>query len=134
MLTLKKFLTAVSVLALVGVLCVPVQAGPSNEKTRMTFTAPVEVPGLVLPAGTYMFRLFDSQSVRNIVEIWNSSGTQLLATVYAVPVYRRTVTANTVVTFETRGPNAPQALDTWFYPGAQYGLQFVYPQTPAQRA
>jgi len=128
----RKVLAGLSVLGLLALLCIPVRAGPSNEKTQMTFSTAVEVPGLILPAGTYIFKLFDSQSVRNIVEIWNGSGSQLLATIYAVPVYRRTVTADTVVTFETRGPGAPPAVDTWFHPGDHYGVKFAYPQMTAR--
>ena len=35
-----------------------------NKKTVVTFSAPVEVPGKVLPEGTYVFKLADSQSNR----------------------------------------------------------------------
>jgi len=45
-----------------------------DKKTTVTFTAPVEIPGVgaqTLPAGTYVFKLFDSASDRNIVQIFN---------------------------------------------------------------
>ena len=43
----------------------------------MTLSAKKPVPGMVLPAGTYTFRLFDSTSDRHIVQIFNRKGTQL---------------------------------------------------------
>jgi hypothetical protein len=45
-----------------------------NKTTVVTFSAPVEIPGVgaqVLPAGTYIFKLLDHQSDRNIVQILN---------------------------------------------------------------
>lgn len=37
-------------------------------------------------------------------------------------------TMNTVVTFEERAANSPEAVRNWFYPGMNYGHQFVYHQ------
>ncbi len=44
-----------------------------NHKTKLPFSEPIEVPGKVLPAGEYTFKLMDSQSDRHIVEIYNAS-------------------------------------------------------------
>jgi len=47
-----------------------VKADEWNKMTVVTFSAPVEIPGVgaqVLPAGTYVFKLLDSQSDRHIV-------------------------------------------------------------------
>lgn len=41
-----------------------------NRKTVVTFSAPVEVPGVgaqTLPAGTYVFKIHDTASDRHIV-------------------------------------------------------------------
>jgi hypothetical protein len=51
-----------------------------NKRTSVTFSAPVEIPGAgaqVLPAGTYVFRLLDSQSDRHIVQIFNEDESHL---------------------------------------------------------
>lgn len=134
MTTLQKVLSGFSALALLGVFSLPARAGGWNEETKVTFTGPVEVPGRVLPAGKYVLRLFNSDSPRNIVEIWNGSGTRLLYRTIAVPVYRSTPTGKAVVTLEERGAKTPEALHTWFYPGNDYGLKFVYRQARAQRS
>jgi hypothetical protein len=66
-----------------------------NNRTTVTFSAPVEVPGVgapILPAGTYLFKLMDSPSDRNIVQIFNEDGTHLYTTVLAIPNYRLRVT------------------------------------------
>jgi hypothetical protein len=102
-----------------------------NKETKLTFSAPIEVPGRVLPAGTYEFKLLDSPSDRNIVQIFNAGQTQLLDTVLAIPDQRMRATGKTVVQFAERPANSPEAIKAWFYPGSQTGLMFVYPHDRA---
>jgi hypothetical protein len=102
-----------------------------NRATQLTFNEPVEVPGSVLAPGTYWFTLADSDSDRNIVEIWNADRTHLVRTILAIPDYRLTPTGKTVVHFEERPSDAPEAIRSWFYPGANYGEEFVYPKSRA---
>ncbi|HUX11117.1 MAG TPA: LPXTG cell wall anchor domain-containing protein [Terriglobia bacterium] len=105
-----------------------------NKKTIVTFSGPVEVPGVgaqVLPAGTYMFKLLDSSSDRNIVQIFNEDGTHVFTTILAIPNYRLKPTDKTVVTFRERAEGQPEAIRAWFYPGMQWGQEFVYPKLKA---
>jgi hypothetical protein len=92
-----------------------------NKRTSVTFRGPVEIPGpdaQVLPAGTYVFRLLDSQSDRHIVQIFNKDESHLYATILAIPNYRLRPTDQTVMTFAERAAGEPQAIRAWFYPGA----------------
>jgi hypothetical protein len=102
-----------------------------NKATELTFSEPVEVPGLVLPAGTYWFTLADSDSDRNIVEIWDADRMHLVTTILAIPDYRLQPTGKTVIHFEERPSDSPEAIHSWFYPGANYGEEFVYPKARA---
>src|ERR1051326_5169361 len=109
-------------------------ADERNNQTTVTFSAPVEVPGVgaqVLPAGTYLFKLMDSLSDRNIVQIFNEDGTHLYTTILAIPNYRLRSTDKTVITFRERAEGQPDALRAWFYPGANWGQEFVYPKAKA---
>jgi hypothetical protein len=106
----------------------------SEKKTRITFTVPVELPDAgaqVLPAGTYVFKLVDSQSDRNIVQILSSDELHVFATVLAIPNFRLKATDKTVMTFAERAAGEPQAIRAWFYPGERWGQEFVYPKTKA---
>jgi hypothetical protein len=103
-----------------------------DKQTVLTFSEPVAVPGKVLPAGTYVFRLADIQSDRNVVQIFTENQKELLATILAVPAYRVEPTGNTVVTFDERPQGSPEALRKWFYPGDNYGFEFVYPKSETQ--
>jgi hypothetical protein len=119
-------------LLLFGALLVPrTMADGWNKATKVTFSAPIEVPGRVLSAGTYWFTLMDNPSDRNIVQIWNSDRTQLMTTILAIPDYRLQPTGKTVMTFEERSSDTPEALQAWFYPGDNFGQEFVYPQARA---
>ena len=105
-----------------------------NNRTKVTFSGPFEVPGVgaqVLPAGTYLFKLMDSPSDRNIVQIFSEDGTHLYTTILAIPNYRLRVTDKTVMTFRERAEGQPEAIRAWFYPGANWGQEFVYPKARA---
>jgi hypothetical protein len=100
----------------------------------MTFSAPVEVPGVgaqILPAGTYVFKLLNSQSNRHIVQIFNQAETHVYTTILAIPDYRLKSTDKTVLTFKERAEGQPEAIRAWFYPGRQWGDEFVYPKSRA---
>lgn len=102
-----------------------------NKRTVVTFTQPVEIPGQVLPAGTYTIELFESLGNRNIVRIFNADRTKLIATVLAIPNRRLAPTGDTAMKFSERPGNAPDALKAWFYPGDTFGQEFVYPKARA---
>ena len=107
------------------------RADESNKKTIVTFSQAVEVPGKVLPAGTYTFQLMDSPSDRHIVQIFNADGTQIITTILAINDYRLQPTGQTVMKFSERPGDSPDALRAWFYPGDSFGQEFVYPKVRA---
>ena len=91
----------------------------------------MEVPGKILPAGTYTFQLLDSPADRHIVEIFNADGSQIIVTTLAINDYRLRPTGQTVMKFNERVGDAPEALRAWFYPGDNFGQAFVYPKARA---
>ena len=64
------------------------QTVPPDRLTYVTFSGPVSVPGMTLAAGTYEFKILDSNTNRNIVQIFNREGTKLFTTLLAVPATR----------------------------------------------
>jgi hypothetical protein len=127
-----KTVLVVAALSMLGAMSTSsVRADQWNKKTVMTFNQPVEIPGQILPAGTYTFKLLDSPSDRHIVQIFNADGMHLIATVLAINNYRLRPTGRTVVKFAERAGDAPDALKAWFYPGDNFGQEFVYPRPRA---
>ena len=100
-----------------------------DKKTTITFSEPFEVPGVdaqILPAGTYVFKILDSLSDRNIVQIFSPDETHVYTTILAIANYRLKATDKTVLTFKERGAGQPEAIKAWFYPGQTWGQEFVY--------
>src|SRR6476661_8430425 len=132
---LFKMLAAVLSVAVLCLLAVPSSSADDwNRKTVITFSGPVEVPGVgaqTLPAGTYVFKILDSQSDRHIVQIFNEDQSHLFTTILAIPNYRLKTTDKTVITFSERPAGQPEALRGWFYPGKNWGEEFVYPKAKA---
>jgi len=123
---------ALACVALAGFALTPKAAADEwDKKTVVTINAPVEIPGKVLPPGTYVFKLLNSASNRNIVQIFDKDEKRLYATILAIPDYRLQPTGKTVIHFEERPTGTPEAIKAWFYPGDVYGQQFVYPHTRA---
>jgi hypothetical protein len=135
---LLKGMTVMCCVAVVGAALAPAaKADDFNQKTVITFSGPVEIPGVhlkgwgVLPAGTYVFKLVDSSSDRHIVQIFSQDEKTVYATILAIPNYRLKATDKTVITFRERPAGEPEALRAWFYPGRNSGEEFVYPKEKA---
>ena len=125
---MKKTLLIIMGAALAGATAQLARADDWDQKTVFTFSVPVEIPDQVLPAGTYVFKLADSPSNRNIVQVFNEEQNHLYGTFLAIPDYRLDVTDKTVITFDERPAGSPEAVKAWFYPGEHYGHDFVYPK------
>lgn len=111
-----------------------VKASDLDKKTIVTFSQSIEIPGVgqqFLPAGTYVFKLVNSLSDRDIVQIFSKDETHVFATVLTIANYRLKPTSKTVMTFRERATGQPEAIRAWFYPGATWGQEFVYPKARA---
>jgi hypothetical protein len=102
-----------------------------DQKTTFTFSGPVEIPGQVLQAGSYVFKLADSQSDRDIVQVFSQDEQHLYGTFLTVQDQRMRPTGKPIITFEETPAGQPEAVRAWFYPGEDYGHQFVYPKQKA---
>ncbi len=129
-----RIFTALFGLALVFATFSPiVKADEWDKTTKITFKEPVQVPGKVLDPGTYVFKLLDSTSNRHVVQIFNEDHTQLITTVLAIPNERLQPADKTILTYQERPSDQPTALSAWFYPGDNFGQQFVYPKSEAEQ-
>ena len=133
--TLLKGIGTGLCLTVLCVLAAPIsKADDANRKTAITFSAPVEVGGSgaqILPAGTYVFKIMNSQGNLHVVQISNQDETHVYTIVLAIANYRLKATDKTVMTFRERPAGQPEALKAWFYPGREWGEQFVYDRAKA---
>ena len=103
-----------------------------NQLTKISFSEAVQVPGRILPAGTYQFVLADSSPNRDIVQIFNADRTQPVATIQTVPTERARETDGVSITLAQRPSGQPDALVSWFYPGTSTGHEFLYSKQEEQ--
>jgi hypothetical protein len=101
-------------------------ADPWDQASKITFSEPIQIPGQVLPAGTYLFKLANSDSNRSIVQIFNSEQTVLYATLQTIATQGQEPTGDTAITFAEQGAGKPEVLLKWFYPGRETGNEFLY--------
>ncbi len=122
------YLSTVSMAALLTFIAPTVRADEWNKETVMTTDQPIQLPNVVLQPGTYVFKLVDSPSDRNIVQVFEKDKTHLITTILAIPNYRLRPTGKSVFAFWETPAGSPQALRAWFYPGDNYGQEFAYPK------
>jgi len=109
------------------------QADPWDQMTKITFTQPMEIPGRVLPAGSYWFVLLGSDSDRDVVQIFSEDWSQLYATLQTIPVDRQQAQDKTEIKFAERPYDQPEALLEWYYPGFLSGHEFLYSSQQARQ-
>jgi hypothetical protein len=129
--TMKTVLAVLTLTLFGAIFASGAQADDWSKKTVMTFSQPVEIPGQILPAGTYTIKLVDLASEHHIVQFLDADGIKVVATVLAINNWRLHPTGETVVKFAERSGDNPEALKAWFYPGDNFGQEFVYPKQRA---
>jgi len=99
-----------------------------DKKTIVTFDQDVEIPGQVLPAGTYVFKLFRSSSDRFTVQVWDGSELQLLATLITIGDSYPNPSGKAYFVLDTSGTDEgyPPAVVSWFFAGSDEGRDFIY--------
>ena len=125
---MKAFRIAIAIIAVAMFITLSASNAKADEwdkKTLVTFDQPVEIPGMVLPAGTYVFRRASSTDP-NVIQISGKDEKHVYATLLTIPDYRMNPADKTVMTFEERANGSPRAIKSWFYPGDTSGEEFVY--------
>jgi hypothetical protein len=122
----RNITLAALVATVVAVVAPNARAQMLEEKMQVTFSGPVELPGEVLPAGTYVFEALENG---HLTRILSADQKRVYATLITIPDdLREPVEKPTVILGE--GPkDAPERVDAWFYPGDSVGNEFIYQKT-----
>ncbi len=128
-----KYLIIPSVLALVlvGMVAPRAQADECNKLTYLTFSAPVALPGVTLPAGTYRFSRPDCAITDGLLRVSSQDGLKVYGTFLTIPEERQTPTHRPEVVFAEMPAGSPEAIEAWFYSGETIGERLMYPKTEA---
>jgi hypothetical protein len=106
-----------------------------NQRTFLTFSGPVQMPGVTLPAGKYVFRLADT-SLHNVMQVFDGEEKDIIGQWFFIPKNRTTEEANAangkpVVTFMEVPEGVTPAVKYYFYPTDLTGKEFIYPKDQA---
>ncbi|MGB8733358.1 MAG: hypothetical protein WCC99_19060 [Candidatus Sulfotelmatobacter sp.] len=124
----KTYIVVGLIIAVSMFLGLVAHADETDQATRIRFSEPIQIPGQVLPAGTYVFRLLNGDLDLHVVQVFNADRTVLYATLQTIPSDRPKATDQTVVALAEQGTGQPDVLLKWFYPQQTTGNEFLYPK------
>ena len=108
--------------AMLVVLTAAVAQGQTVDKrTYFTFSGPIEMPGVALPAGKYMFHIADPETGRTVVQVTSADGKRAYGMFFSLSAERLTAAPDAEVRFMEASAGAPPAIKTWWYPGERTG-------------
>ena len=122
----RNFVSVTCLLAFLIALPV-VRADEWNQATLFTFSQPVQIPGHVLPAGTYLFEIVNNFN-HEIVRISNADRTNVIAVIQARPTKQKGLSGKAAIVLAERAVLQPETIVAWSYPGRAEGHQFLYPK------
>jgi len=123
---LKRFVSTSVLVVLVYAMASGADAFTYDKRTYFTFNQSVALPGVTLPAGTYMFRLANPDTSRNVIQVSDKQGTQSYAMLHTMPAYRTDPPKDSEIRFLETPAGAPRAVSAWWYMGEGIGYQFMY--------
>jgi len=126
---IKTLQIAICAAILCAALGTSARADNWDRKTVVTFANALEIPGQVLPPGTYVFKLVNLPSSRNLVQIMNEDQSFTFATLQTVSTYCWHAPDHTLFRLDERAGDSPEAIRTWYYPGDNRGVDFIYSYT-----
>ena len=122
-----------AVYTLLGVVLLGVVATSSvgamtmNKTTYFTFSKAVQLPGVALPAGTYIFEVLNSDSGSGVVRVLSRDRKRTYLLAITLPTHRvRTRNLNASVVFGEQPAGNPPAVKAWFPESETLGREFIY--------
>jgi hypothetical protein len=116
--------------AMLAIAIAPASAQPLDKRTVVTFSAPVRIANTTLDAGQHVFKILDTATVRDIVQVFNADESKLEATVIAHQTSRDQAEDTPRFAFYEAAEDSTPALRTWFGAGDTIGLRFSIPRPP----
>ena len=97
-----------------------------SHKNQLTFSRPVALPGVVLPAGSYTFDVA-SENALDIVVVRNKARTKVLYMGFTSTVERPASMSTTMaIAFGEASASEPPPIAAWYEIGKTIGHEFRY--------
>jgi len=129
--TTRSRLTCVGAFLLASLVALAATAATIDKRTTFTFNTPVAVPGVTLPAGSYLFRIADVDT-HKVVQVLSGDGKIPCSMFFFVEAWRPTPAVDPELSFIETAADMPRAIRTWWHPGESIGYEFLYPREQAR--
>ena len=126
-----KSIASACVLAVLAFTSTTAHAQTVDNRTYFTFSQPITLPGVTLPASKYLFRNPDMTSARRVVQVLSDDGKRSYAMLLTTPAQRTEASSQPEVRFMETAEGTPAAIKAWWYPGNPIGWEFIYPREQA---
>lgn len=131
--SLRRWSARLAGLAVLGLLVSATAAQAQwQNKSTMTFSKAVMVPGATLQPGEYVFHLMHIKPTLHTIQILDTNQ-KTVAIVQAVPKKRMDLDGDSELVFRNTPAGSAPALKAWFYPGTRYGHEFIYSEDEARK-
>ena len=106
-----------------------------DQRTYLTFSGPVQMPGVTLPAGKYVFKLAPT-ALHNVMQVFDGEEKKIIGQWFFVPVERTNeeqskADGKPVVMFREMPEGVTPAVHYFYYPTDLRGKEFIYPKEQA---
>jgi hypothetical protein len=121
----KLFPAGLVAAALAVLVAASAHALTMDNTNFVTFSTPIALPGVTLPAGTYLFRT-PSETDKNIVQVLNRAANKSYYMGITRPIQRTRPGSALVVTMGEAPVGQVRPIEAWFPIGTRDGHSFIY--------
>jgi len=105
----------------------PTGAIDARRTTHFTFRAPVALPGVTLPPGSYVFEVLNPDMSGDLVRVSTRDRNRTYALQFTRRVHRdRRGDMKSTITLGEAASGSPQRIKTWFPENETTGREFLY--------
>ena len=130
--TTRSRLTCVGAFILASFVAAVATADTIDKRTTFSFNTPVAIPGVTLPAGSYLFHVVDTDTTRDVVQVLSADGKTPYAMFFTLPIWRSETSPDPELTFIETAADMPHAIRAWWHPGESLGYEFMYGREQAR--
>jgi Protein of unknown function (DUF2911) len=127
---IRKMLSILGLALAIAIVLPVLRADEANQATKVTFSQPVQIPGKILPAGSYWIQLARTGDP-GIVQIVSDQH-EVIATLLTISRERQEPTDHSEFVLANQGNGKTETIVAWFYPNRMEGHEFLYSKAERQ--
>jgi hypothetical protein len=125
----RKIVRMLSGVVLLGVFATSATSAmfDTRRTTYFTFSRAVQMPGVALPAGTYIFEVANPEGQSDVVRVLSRDRKQVFLMKFTRPIYREAKgTLKATISFGEAPAGTPPPVTAWYPESETRGREFLY--------